>query len=133
VSLPFRYKVLAAIYGGIAEELIMRLGVFSLLLWLWKLLFEGDTNSLRVLWSVNLVTSLLFAAGHLPATAALLPLTRPIVLRTLLMNVPVSLAFGFAYFTWGLEASMLAHTCASLVLQLANTPRLFRRADCGPS
>ena len=119
-GLPVRDKLLAALYGGIAEELIMRLGLFSLLAWATQSLVHGGTPSLVGLWSVNIAVSLLFAAGHLPAMAALAPLTTHSTARVLILNFPLSLLFGYYYFTLGLEAAMLTHVAASVTLQLAS-------------
>jgi len=112
-------KILAALYGGIAEELIMRLGIFTLLAWLLQSVLHQPAPPLAVLWSVNVAVSALFAAGHLPAMAALAPLTPLVTLRILLLNFPLSLVFGFAYFHFGLEYAILTHAAASLTLQLA--------------
>lgn len=122
-TLPVYHKLLVVLYGGVVEELIMRLGIFTLLLWLSKSLLHWETPPLSVLWCVNGVTALLFAVGHLPVTALLVPLTPATVVRNLLTNSTVGLVFGFSYFTWGLECCILAHTCASVVLQLATGPR----------
>jgi hypothetical protein len=118
-GLRLRDKILAALYGGVAEELIMRLGLFSLLVWLALAVSHRSAASMTILWIVNVIVSAVFAAGHLPAMAALARLTPLITGRVLLLNLPLSLLFGFAYFEFGLGAAILTHTAASLTLQLA--------------
>ena len=63
------YGWLASIlYGGIVEELMMRLFLMSLIAWLlWKLFYRNnDKAPENVLIMANVVAALLFAAGHLP-------------------------------------------------------------------
>jgi len=119
-NLPLPVKLLAAVYGGIAEELIMRLGLFSLFAWAIQAMQGGETLSVASLWSVNIVISLLFVAGHLPAMAAVAPLTMQNGVRVLILNFPLSLLFGYCYYAFGLEAAMLTHMAASMTLQLAS-------------
>jgi membrane protease YdiL (CAAX protease family) len=69
-----------------------------------------------ILWTANILVALLFGLGHLPATAALVPLTPLVVIRAIALNGPASLVFGYVYWTRGLEAAMLAHFTADVVL-----------------
>ena len=117
LALPLGKRMLAAIYGAFAEELIMRLGIFSLLVWAAQSL--AGVATLAVLWTVNVIVSLLFGASHLPAAAALVRLRPMMVVRTLTINGALSLAFGFAYFRFGLLAAISSHLAADIVLQLA--------------
>jgi hypothetical protein len=115
------YKILAAIYGGVAEELIMRLGLFTLLVWLAQASLSRTSPSTAILWAVNFTVAVVFAAGHLPAMAALARLTPLITARVLLLNFPLSLLFGYVYFTFGLEAAIVIHAVTSLTIQLASS------------
>ena len=60
----------AALYGGVMEELLMRLFLMSLLAFLgWKLFFRREKQSpTGVIIAANVLAALLFAAGHLPVT-----------------------------------------------------------------
>ncbi|TYR80513.1 CPBP family intramembrane metalloprotease [Priestia megaterium] len=68
-------------YGGIVEEILVRWGLMSLLIWIgWRLFQQGKNQpKIWIIWFSILSTSLLFAIAHLGATVLLAPLT-PIVL-----------------------------------------------------
>lgn len=99
------------LYGGIAEELLMRWGVMSLLAWAgWRLGQRGvGRPAPAVLWLAILGAALLFGLGHLPAAAALAPLSLAFVLRTVLLNSVAGIAAGWLFWRHSLEAAMLAH------------------------
>jgi membrane protease YdiL (CAAX protease family) len=117
-QIPAWQGFLASFYGGITEELFMRLGLFSLLVWLLTKIrgMAQGLPSTMILWTANILVALLFGLGHLPATAALVPLTPLVVIRAVALNGPASLVFGYLYWTRGLEAAMLAHFTADVVL-----------------
>jgi hypothetical protein len=54
--------------------------------------------------------------NRLPATAALAQLTPLLIWRAILLNGIVGVAAGYLYFRYGLEAAMLAHFTADIVL-----------------
>ena len=60
----------------------------------------------------------LFGLGHLPATAALLPLTPAVIARALILNGIPGVVFGWLFWRRGLEAAMVAHFAADLVLHV---------------
>ena len=64
---------LASFYGGIDEEVLLRLFVLSLLAWLGKFISHTAEGAptLAVLWSANILAAVLFGLGHLPATSVL--------------------------------------------------------------
>jgi membrane protease YdiL (CAAX protease family) len=111
---------LASFYGGINEELLLRLFMFTLFAWAGKLLYRTPEKrpATIVLWIANIFSALLFGLGHLPATAALVPLTPLVVLRAVVLNGVAGLGFGYLYWTRGLESAMLAHFTADLVLHV---------------
>ena len=99
-------------YGGVVEELMMRLFVMSLLAFLgWKLFFRrSDTVPAGVLIGANIISALAFAAGHLPSTAAMLGALTPLLLvRCFLLNGAAGLVFGRFYRKYGIQYAMLAH------------------------
>ena len=75
VSKPTIPYLLASVtYGAVIEEVMLRLFTMSLIAFLLHKLFwrkSGDTP-LAALIIANILSALLFAAGHLPATFALL-------------------------------------------------------------
>lgn len=111
--------LLACLYGGITEELLMRLGLMTLLTWsLWKLVQRGRSQpSDGLIKGAIGLTAILFGVGHLSVAATLWPLTPWVILRTIALNLPLGIAFGLFYWRWGLEYAMLAHFCADVVLR----------------
>lgn len=105
------------LYGGITEELLMRWGVMSFLVWaFWMLLQRRRPQpSAGVLWAGVLVSAVLFAVGHLPAAQAMAGvLTAPVVVFVLVGNSVWGVVAGLLYARKGLEAAMLAHLIAHL-------------------
>jgi len=110
--------LLASFYGGINEELLMRLGVMTLLVWVGGKIARRERPGAGVVWTANVLAALLFGAGHLPMTAALAPLTVVVVVRALLLNGVAGVVFGWFYWRRGLLAAMLCHFSADIVLHV---------------
>ncbi len=111
---------LASFYGGISEEVLLRLFVMSLIAWLGSFISkttEGNPTS-AVFWSANILAAVLFGLGHLPATANLIPLTPLVITRAIVLNGLAGVAFGWLYWKRGLESAMLAHFSADIVLHV---------------
>lgn len=111
-AMPLLVKLL---YGGITEELLMRWGVMTLLLWLlWRL---GQRGRGAPAWGLVVVavvlSALLFALGHLPAAQSLAGVLTPeVVVFVLVGNTAFGLVAGWLYARHGLEAAMVAHVLA---------------------
>jgi hypothetical protein len=101
----------AMFYGGITEEILMRWGLMSLLVWIaWKGLKQGITLPSEGIYQGAIVlAALVFGLLHLPATAAIVPLTPVVIIRALLLNGIAGIAFGWLFWQYSLEAAMLAH------------------------
>jgi membrane protease YdiL (CAAX protease family) len=99
------------LYGGITEELLLRWGLMSLLVWgMWKLFQRSRTGpSAAVFWIAIVLSSVLFALGHFGATALAAPMTAAVWLRMLLLNGIAGMAFGWLYWRKGLEIAMVSH------------------------
>jgi membrane protease YdiL (CAAX protease family) len=111
---------LAAFYGGIAEEILLRLLVMSLFAWLGGFVSktqDGKPTS-AVFWIANILAAVLFGLGHLPATEMILPLTPLVITRAILLNGIGGIIFGWLYWKRGLEAAMIAHFSADIVLHV---------------
>lgn len=108
---------LASFYGGIAEELQLRLFLMTLLLWIVARL-RGSTPPAWAYWAAIVIAALLFGAGHLPAAAKIWGLDTAVVLRTVLLNGIAGVAFGWLYWKRGIEMAMLGHFSADIVLHV---------------
>ena len=112
--------LLATPYGAIAEEVLLRLGLQTLLAAGLRRL-RGETvrpPTAATMGPAIALAALAFGAGHLPATARLVPLTPPVVLRALALNGVAGGVYGWLYWKRGLEAAMLAHGATDLLLHV---------------
>jgi membrane protease YdiL (CAAX protease family) len=120
-SQPAAWKgFLASFYGGIAEEVLLRLFVMSFFVWFGRFISktaEGKPTS-AVFWIANILAAVLFGLGHLPATALQVPLTTLVIIRAVVLNGLLGIAFGWLYWKRGLEAGMISHFSADLVLHV---------------
>lgn len=119
--------LLASFYGGIAEELQLRLFLMTLLVWLLAMFGRRQPRA-AAYWVAIVIAALLFGAGHLPAAAKLWGLTDIVVFRTIALNAIAGLAFGWLYWRRGIEMAMLGHFSADIVLHV-----LAPLASVGPT
>ncbi|MFD1513377.1 type II CAAX prenyl endopeptidase Rce1 family protein [Halomarina rubra] len=111
-SLPLRF-----LYGGITEEVLLRWGFMTLLVWAgWRLAGRPATPSARTVWVALVVAAVAFGVGHLPAVAATTALTPALVAQVVLLNSVGGVVFGWVYWRYSLEAAMLAHGAAHVAL-----------------
>lgn len=114
LALPLAVRVL---YGGVTEELLLRWGVMTVLVWLlWRYGQTGAGDPSPVLvWLAITASAVLFGAAHLPAASALVgELSAPVVLHVLLANTAFGLIAGYLYWRHGLESAMVAHASVHL-------------------
>jgi membrane protease YdiL (CAAX protease family) len=115
--------LLGSIGAGIREEIWLRLGFMTFLVWLGAVLVrllsqqKGEPPA-TVVWIANLLAALLFAAIHLPQTQAILGLSTGTLLLVFYGNGLPGLVFGWLYWRRGLVAAMLAHFGLDLVLKV---------------
>lgn len=126
-SFDISYFIGAVIYGGIGEEILLRLFFMSLLVFIIAKLFKQKENiSANVYWSAIVLAAILFALGHLPATMAIFPeLGAVVIVRMMLLNGIGGLFFGYLYWKKGLEYAMISHGFAHICMQLLLMPILF--------
>jgi membrane protease YdiL (CAAX protease family) len=124
-STPVWSGLLASLYGGITEEILLRLGFMTLAVWTIAKLgrVEGESVTGTSVWGAIVFTSIVFGLGHLPTTAMTVDLTPMIVARALVLNGIPGLVFGYCYWQQDLTAAMAAHLSADLVLHVI-TPLL---------
>ena len=117
-SIP--YMLATVTYGATIEEVMLRLFWLSLIAFLLHKLFQkkSDKPTVAALTVANVIAAVLFAAGHLPATAELLGLTPMIIVRCFLLNGGLGLLFGGLYTKYGLRYSMIAHGGCHIVSKL---------------
>ena len=111
---------LASFYGGIDEEILLRLFFMSLLAWLGKFISHTADGrpTVGILWAANILAAVLFGLGHLPATAALMTITPLVVVRAIVLNGFLGIGFGYFFSKYGLESAMLSHFTADIILHV---------------
>src|SRR5690606_20504576 len=110
------------LYGGIREELMLRWGLMSLLLWLsWRFIQRKSTSPSALLyWLAIIASAVLFGVGHLPAAHALVgDLSFPVVAYVIGGNAAFGVLAGWLFWRFGLEAAILAHAITHVVAYTA--------------
>ncbi|MEJ6949652.1 CPBP family intramembrane glutamic endopeptidase [Natronospora cellulosivora (SeqCode)] len=129
---PPEFSVLALLagifYGGVVEEILLRLFLMSLIVWICMKIFKFDKDNIfkGVYWMAIILTSVIFAAGHLPVTEMMFgELTSPLLLRAFLLNGIGGLIFGYLYWKKGFEYAVISHAFAHISMQLLFIPMFF--------
>ena len=101
-------------------EDLSRLFFLSLMAFVFSKLFckNGKEIPVGVFAAANLISALVFAAGHLPGTMAMTTLTPLLLLRCFLFNGGLGLCFGYLYRKYGIGYAMIAHGGAHLISDL---------------
>ena len=114
---PF-YGLLALIYAGFNEEVILRLFLLSGIALLLKKIFKNMSAS-TIMWVSIAVTSLMFGLAHLPIALRGVTATPIFVVRIMILNGVGGIIFGWLFWRKGLETAMLAHIVADFFLYVA--------------
>ena len=118
---PTIAKILGGLLvGGIIEEIIMRLFLMSLIVFLLsKIFYKSEKNiPVKIYIVANVVSAFLFALGHIPSTISMTPLTPILAFRCFLFNGGLGLCFGYLYRKYGIGYAMIAHGFAHLLSDL---------------
>jgi membrane protease YdiL (CAAX protease family) len=110
--------LLASLYGGICEEILLRLGLMTVLAWIGARLTRVRQPGPGVMWGAIVISAVLFGLGHLPATAAVAPLTPLLVVRAIVLNGLGGIVYGWLYWRRDLVAAMIGHFCTDIVLHV---------------
>jgi hypothetical protein len=108
--------LLASFYGGIVEEIQLRLFFMTLIAWLLSRVFRNVRTGIMI--AALVLAAVAFGAGHLPMAAKLWSLTPVVITRTIVLNAVGGIVFGFLYWKRGLEHAMAAHFSADIVLHV---------------
>ena len=119
-SVPIWKAFLACFYGGIGEEILLRLFLMTLIVWIiYKIRKTADGKpTVKGIWLAIIISAVIFGLGHLPITGTITSITPLIVFRAVLLNGIAGIIFGWLYWKKGLESAMIAHFSADIVLQV---------------
>ena len=102
-------------YGGITEELLMRFGFMTLVVWVIFKITKKLGNS--TYWTGIFLASILFAVAHFPMVFnAVQNPTISLLIYVLLGNSIAGLFFGWLYWKKGLEAAFIGHIFAHIAM-----------------
>lgn len=121
---PIWQKLLASLYGGIAEEIIMRLFLMTLLIWISMKMCKKNTPSKTGIVLSIFIVAVIFGLGHLPITASLTQINPLVITRAIVLNGVGGVLFGWLFWKKGFESAMVAHFTADVFL-LTLFPLLF--------
>lgn len=103
------------LYGGITEEILMRFGLMTFIVWLLSVITKRKTNGIYI--TGILASALLFAIGHFPIAYQAIENPSAYVLAYIMIgNTLGGLVFGWLYWKKGLESAFLAHMMAHVVM-----------------
>jgi hypothetical protein len=109
---------LASIGAGIREEIWLRFGFMTFLVWLGTLVTRRRPAGAGMIGTCNVLAALLFGAMHLPQAAGLIGLTPAVVALVFIGNGFPGIVFGWLYWRKGLIAAIVSHFVIDVVLKV---------------
>jgi hypothetical protein len=104
-NVPF----LSRLFGGLTEEVIMRWGLMTIIVWiLWRIFQHGiGIPKILLVYSGIFLSQILFAFGHIPALINF-GITNPgwSVFTIFIISLP----WGWLFWRQGLESAFIAHS-----------------------
>lgn len=110
------------LYGGISEEVLVRWGLMTLLVWFFWRAGQGGVGSPSgaAVYVSICISAVAFGIGHLPAVSAMVgSMTPGAAVYVVVANSAFGLVAGWLYWRFGLESAMLAHALAHAIALVA--------------
>lgn len=107
------------LYGGITEEILLRWGFMTFLVWIPYRFFTQQTGHVPAKFYIAaiIISALIFGIAHLPIAAALAPSFTPSLITYIItLNALFGLIAGYLFWKIGLEAAIIAHIIAHVVM-----------------
>jgi membrane protease YdiL (CAAX protease family) len=102
-------------YGGLTEEILLRFGFMTLMVWVTFRLTRNLRNP--TYWTGILLASILFAFGHFPIVyKAVGDPSFTLLTYIFIGNLIAGLFFGWLYWKKGLEAAFIGHIFAHVAM-----------------
>jgi membrane protease YdiL (CAAX protease family) len=106
------------LYGGLTEEIIMRFGLMTFLVWVFSKIFKE--NKPIVYWIGILGAAIIFAVSHFPvAFQAVENPSVGLLTYIIIGNSIGGVIFGWLYWKKGLESAFIAHIFSHIIMLLA--------------
>jgi Type II CAAX prenyl endopeptidase Rce1-like len=115
------------LYGGILEEVLLRWGLMTLLVWIaWRVFQKGqDKPKAAYFIAAILISSVIFGIGHLPIALMLFPPTLALIIFVVIANSMFGLIAGYLYWKKGLESAIIAHMLCHVTMLAASYLRAY--------
>lgn len=113
--------LLASFYGGISEEIMMRLFTMNLIIYIFNAIdrnHERKTSIIKVIFAM-VISSIIFGIGHLAAAFASGLSSPEFIARTLILNFVPGMIFGWIYWKKSFLTAMAAHFTTDIVVHAA--------------
>jgi hypothetical protein len=110
--------VVRVLYGGITEEVLVRWGLMSVMVWVgWKVLQKDlQRPTPGVMWAAIGLSALVFGLSHIPSVAQSMPeLSASVAAYITIGNAVFGLVAGYLFWRYGLEAAIAAHVAAHVL------------------
>lgn len=118
-SLETWKRVVIAFDSAVLEEIIFRLFLLSSLVWVLSKIWQIQRPPKpEIFWVINALIATGFGLAHLPQWSAITPLTPLVIFIVVLLNSIGGLTFGYLYYSSGLEAAIVAHFVADIMLHV---------------
>jgi len=110
--------LLRLLYGGVTEEVLLRWGLMSLLVWV---IFKLSKNHAMSVGAGIFIAALLFGLGHLPTLYATLNTVPPeLIVRVIGLNALLGIVYGTIYARDNLESAMITHAATHIGMLAAS-------------
>jgi len=109
--------ILASVGAGIQEEIWLRLGIMTLLVWLGTRIIRRRPPASGVVWTANVLAAALFGAIHIPQAVVFIGPSALVMAYALLGNGVPGVVLGWLYWRRGLVAAMVCHFAADFLLK----------------
>jgi len=101
------------------EEIIFRLFLLSSLVWIVSKIWQlQKPPTPEIFWAINALIAIGFGIAHLPQWSAITPLTPLVILIVVFLNSFGGVTFGYLFYANGLEAAIVAHFAADVMLHV---------------
>lgn len=109
--------------AALTEEIVFRLGMMTLFVWMIRLIVKKPAFSNPSLWVGNLLAALVFAGAHLPPVLSVDAPNWNLVILIVVFNSLAGVVMGWLYVRYCLLAAIVAHFFADFVQHVI--PRLI--------
>jgi membrane protease YdiL (CAAX protease family) len=116
-AIPLWQWLIIAFDSATLEEIIFRLFIVSLVVWLIARFLKRDT----AIWIALVISALLFGAAHLNRWIHSGP---TVIVAVIIVNGLIAIILGLLYVKWGIVAAMLGHFAGDVMLHIIG-PHFF--------